>query len=251
MKPIIGITTNYLPSSDILRKQLDTGAKGQDFSLLSQDYVRSVVQGGGIPVIIPEYDDFDYLSALLKNLDGILISGGNDIDPKRYGQRPSQKMGTHYPVRDDVEFFITNYAINNKMPILGICRGFQVINVACGGTLYEDLPSAGFLDHALNYSERYLPVHSVFIEEKSKFYNVHGVDKLMVNSLHHQGVKDLGEGLVSTAVSEDGLCEAFESKDSDLIMGVQWHPEMMSSYYDEFIKIFSKFSEICIQKKSL
>ncbi len=249
MKPLIGITTNYIPANNYLREKVHMGAKRQEFSALSDDYVRSVVNAGGIPVMIPQHADFEYLAVLLDRLDGVLLSGGDDIDPLRYSDRSSGKTVTSHPVRDDVEFFIAKHIIENKKPVLGICRGFQLLNVALGGTLHEDLKEAGFMDHSLTYSERYMPVHSIFIEEKSRFFDVHGVSKLMVNSLHHQGVKDLGEGLISVANSEDGLCEAFELPNDDYLMAVQWHPEMMSYKYDEFLKIFKKFVEVCNNHK--
>ncbi len=249
MRPLIGITTNYVPSNTVLRDRIHLGAKAQAFSALSEDYVRSIIYAGGTPILIPQYADNEYLENLLPYLDGILLSGGNDINPLTYKERSNGKSGTNDPIRDDVELYIAKYIIQNKKPVLGICRGFQLLNVALGGTLHEDLMEAGFMEHSLTYSERYIPVHSVFINKNTNFFNIHGVEKLMVNSLHHQGVDKLGENLISAATSEDGVCEAFELEHEDYLMAVQWHPEMMSYKFDEFYKIFERFIDICNKYK--
>lgn len=210
MRPIIGITAGF------------TYMEEKHF--LTDFYVQAVENLGGIPMILPSVGT-SLVSRVYDLVDGIIFSGGSDIDPGYYGQNPLKGLGEIIPKRDKFELFLAKQALGGTKPTLGICRGLQLLCVAAGGQIYQDLEEITNNDHNQK-APKWYPYHEVKIEKESKLYNILEKNRIKVNSFHHQGVKESGIGLKAVAFSEDGLIEAVESSCPDkLIIGVQWHPE--------------------------
>lgn len=191
---------------------------------LSDYYVRAVSEAGGTPILIPTVDP-RRAQSYYERVDGLLLSGGVDLDPFYFGEEPLAGLGEITPRRDALELSLTRLALEGNKPLLAICRGLQVLNAAAGGTLHQDLKGVtGFL-HSQN-APRWYPTHQVDIEEKSRLYQIIGEKSLRVNSFHHQGINKLAPSLTAVAWSRDGLVEAAEAAEpSRHIIGVQWHPE--------------------------
>ena len=243
MKKIIGISVNSL--RELSQKDVgQIGAEGQDWQLVAADYIRAIERNGGLPILIPNIKSIEDMSLILDKVDGLLLSGGHDVNPRSYKERNSGKAGNFDNLRDHQEIFMTEYALERDLPILGICRGLQILNVTLGGSIHQDLPSAGFPAHSLNNSLRNEPSHSLKIFENSPLYEIFKRDEIWTNSYHHQGINELGRGLKVAALSEEGLVEAAYLEDKKFVLGVQWHPEMM---YDneEMNMIFKNFIEAC------
>lgn len=241
--PLIGMTSNTL--RDIQETvSMGLGVPGQSWQLLAEDYIRMIERVGGIPVILPVIEEPEKALPLWKKLDGILITGGNDVNPLLYNERIGKKTGHIDNSRDRCEMALAKFGVENNIPILGICRGLQILNVSLGGTLYEDLPSSGFELHTILTNQRNEGTHYVKIEKNSPLSQIVGSDDLLVNSFHHQAVRDLAPALKKMAVSEDGVIEAAYMTEASFIMAFQWHPEMM---YDNEVqqKIGKAFVETC------
>lgn len=243
MKPIIGITCNFDVdgSAGVLTH---FGLPGQDFHMLADEYIRAVEKAGGIPVMIPIYGDFETAKQLVDRVDAVLISGGNDVDPTLYGEFVQKEVGTLVPERDAQDIAITRYVVEKtNKPLLGICRGIQILNVAMGGTLFQDLGKAGHCDHFVGCSPITHPVHQVDLAEGSLLAQIIGDSKLAVNSYHHQAVKDVAPKMVAGAkAAADGTVEAIELPGERMVLGVQWHPEMLYTCPINQ-KIFARFVE--------
>lgn len=249
MKPIIGITASF-SNNDRVQHEQGLGMIGQHWHMLADDCVNSVINAGGIPYIIPVVDDLDVLKGILDNLDGLFVSGGNDINPLLYGKRADMKLGEVSFRRDYSEAFAVKYMVEErKKPYFGVCRGFQILNVALGGSLYMDLPTSKFENHSLGMYEREEPSHTVKLEKDSILYDIFKEEEIYVNSLHHQGVENIGRNLKATAKSEDDLCEAVESTGDNFVLAVQWHPEMMAIKYDIQQEVITRFVEECKKNK--
>lgn len=248
MKPLIGITSNF--SSDGMEYvKLGLGAIGQEWSLIANDYSDAIIRSGGIPVVIPISEDETYIKDIAEKIDGLLLSGGGDIDPLLSGQRADAMTGRVSYQRDNQELLLLDYIYKNtKKPILGICRGLQLINVYFKGDLILDLPSAGYLTHSISNNERYNPIHHIEIYEDTLLKEIIGNKKTYVNTIHHQAIRELGEGLKVSAISEDNVIEAIEWKYSKerFILGTQWHPEMTSIIDNNHKKIFDYFINTAI-----
>ena len=243
MKAIIGISINSL--RDISQNDVgQIGVEGQDWQLVASDYIRAVERNGGVPILIPNVKSIEDMSLVLDKIDGLLLSGGHDVNPRTYKERNSGKAGNFDNIRDHQEIFMTEYALEKDIPILGICRGLQVLNITLGGTIHQDLPSAGFFAHSMSNSLRNEPSHSLKILEDSPLYEIFKRDEIWTNSYHHQGINELGKGLKVAALSEEGLIESVYLDGKKFALGVQWHPEMM---YDneEMNLIFKKFINAC------
>ena len=247
MKPVIGICVNY-SADDSIGTKTKIGLPGQDWQVIASDYVRAVEMAGGCPVIIPIVSDVDTIFDFIKTLDGIIFTGGSDLDPKLYGELPSDKLGDIQPIRDGHEIVLCKKVINEtELPVLGVCRGLQLINIALGGTLYQDLSSQridGF-NHRLSNYPKYYQSHNVVIEKGSKLNSIFDKEIIGVNSFHHQAIKELGKGLVATMKAEGGLIEGFESIDDRFVVAVQWHPEMMIDKDNSYLIYFEKFVQTC------
>lgn len=215
---LIGITTGLITPRD-----------GQPAVSLKAAYTQAVLDAGGAPVVLAPPLAGDSLDYALSRLDGLVITGGPDVDPARYGQQPNGTLMEHVSsARDDLELAAARYAIERGLPLLAICRGMQVLNVAMGGTLIQDIPSqvTQALSHAVPES-REEPVHVVAVSEGSCLASVVSASALRVNSRHHQSVDALGTGLVATAWAPDGVIEAAEIPGQP-VLAVQWHPEDMT-----------------------
>lgn len=208
--PVIGITGNY----------------GDQTCKLAEGYYKSVIKSGGIPIIIPPFAGTDLIINILKCIDGLILSGGGDFDPRYAGEEPDPKLGEVNAERDLPELFITRLAYNRQIPILGICRGIQTLAMALDGKVKQDITDVATINHSQN-EERSVATHQVNIEEDSILYKLYEKKQLAVNSFHHQAVSDCGERFRVTATSEDGIIEAMESREFKPIMGVQWHPECL------------------------
>ena len=192
---------------------------------IERAYTAAIVQAGGIPLYLPMLDPLQ-ADAVASVLDGILLTGGGDVDPTWYGRQPSPNLGKVDAEQDSWEMALVRAGLAHNLPMLGICRGAQVMNVALGGTLVQHLPDITPLEHC-DKDRCSAPVHDVVVAGSSRLRTILGVDVLGVNSLHHQAVEHLGDGLVPVAWAEDGTLEALESSGPQRMVGVQWHPELM------------------------
>lgn len=217
--PIIGIVPTYKP---------------QDKSLeLPERYVRAVAAAGAAPIVLPFSSDVAIYETLLPNLDGFLLSGGQDIDPVRYGEAITfGKAEEISPDREEVEYLILSFARQYDVPVLGICRGMQMINVAFGGTLWQDLGREAEREGHWQTEDYATPTHRVALDPASKLGGILGVESAFVNSMHHQGIRTLAPGLRAAARGEDELIEAVEAPGCAFMIGVQWHPEFFASRAD-------------------
>ena len=208
-RPTIGITTQSLQAIDGIPAALPASV------VMNQRYYEAVAAAGAAPVLIPLLDDVDALRATYEACAGIMIPGGVDMDPGTYGETPHERLGRVDPARDRVELQLTRWAIEDRKPLLGLCRGLQVINVATGGTLYQDIDAQleGAIRHdyfpTFGFDRDYVS-HDVAVAPASRLRSLVDIDQLPVNSMHHQGVKRLGAGLVACAHAADGLIEAVE-----------------------------------------
>ena len=207
-------------------------------------YVCSIEQAGGTPIVLPYCETDSVLDDFVRLCDGFCFAGGSDIDPARYGEVKKETCGDIIEPRDDFDFRAFEKILKTGKPILGICRGAQLINVALGGTLYQDIPSE--INTAINHRQTEadeVATHEVHIAEDSPLYKILGQTRIGVNSFHHQGAKKLGDGLISIAHSEDGVYEAYYLPSHRYLLAIQWHPERL---YDEFSgKIFKDFVSKC------
>lgn len=246
MKPLIGICANYL-SDDSAGLAAGIGAKNQEWQMLADDYIVAIERAGGVPVILPITSDIETLTPLLEKLDGILFSGGSDIDPNLYGEYPKFGLGYIEPRRDMHELKLAEKVLMEMdIPVLGICRGMQLLTVATGGKLYQDLASQKpeGINHSVPKAIRHHSFHPVQIESGSIFNSIFLSEELKVNSFHHQAVKELGQGFKSTMTAPDGIIEGMEWEDqSRFVIAVQWHPEMMEGRVDTVRPIFTAFVE--------
>jgi putative glutamine amidotransferase len=225
IRPLIGVTTQSLHAIDGIPEGLPNSV------VMNQRYYHAVASAGAAPVLIPLLDDLDTLRAIYERVDGILIPGGVDVDPAAFGESAHERLGRIDPARDRVEIQLVKWAVEDGKPVLGLCRGLQVINVALGGTLYQDLdaefPNAIKHDYfpTYGYSRDHL-AHEVTVEPGSRMRHALTSSAVPVNSMHHQGIKALASSLAASAIAPDGLIEAAESTTDSYLVGVQWHPEV-------------------------
>jgi putative glutamine amidotransferase len=226
LPPIIGITATLKEDADAVAER----PLGR-FVRADLDYVEGVTGAGGVPVVLPPTGNEGAAESVLHSLDGLLLSGGSDLDPGYYGEEPLPELGITLPERDAFEMALVGQALRRGMPVFGICRGMQVLNVALGGTLYQDLPSQWERDVLKHRQDtpKWQPTHEVKVTDGSYMAEVMGREMVKVNSYHHQGVKDLAQGLVATGYSSDGVVEAVEAENLSerWLLGVQWHAEAM------------------------
>ncbi len=225
-RPVIGVTTQTLHSIDGIPAGLPQSV------VMNQRYYVAVAQTGAAPILIPLLDDEpEALRAAYDVCDGILIPGGVDVDPNYFGEVPHPKLGRTDPARDRTEMELARWSVEDGKPLLGLCRGLQVLNVALGGTLYQDLeeqyPDSIKHDYFPNYGfERDHLAHEVTLTQGSRLRHLMELESIKVNSMHHQGIKTLAPALTASAIAPDGLVEAAEVAGHHFCVGVQWHPEV-------------------------
>jgi putative glutamine amidotransferase len=233
MKPLIGITTYQ-----------SANAYGYPIVALMQSYVQAIRQAGGVPVLIPSLIAEDGWDTAYARLDGILFSGGGDIGLEHAPGEPHPRIDEVDSARDSVELKMVRAAVSDGKPFLGICRGCQVMNVALGGTLYTHIPDQlpNALDHSYPGNMRTVLVHEVKLEEGTQAGEIFGEPILKVNSLHHQGLKEIAPLLRAAGYAPDGLVEAVELPDHPFAIAVQWHPEWLTDQAPTR-NLFRKFVE--------
>ena len=243
--PIIGIST--IDDHDA------AGMHAPRFSL-NQSYAKAVEAAGGIPVLIPQIEEAESLRRIYEMLDGILLPGGLDIHPKYYGQEPHPALDPTDLGLDFVETTIIPWALEDDMPVMGICRGEQVLNVVMGGTLIQDIYTqySTTIDHRESFKRRIRDflAHDIAIDPDSRLRTLAGEDRIWVNTSHHQAIKRVAPGLRATAWSPDDLVEAVESPDHFFVVAVQWHPEEMVKKHEWALRLFRAFVEAAAQRRA-
>ena len=235
MRPIIGITCDL-----DLGIGRETRAPGRRAHVLYDDYVQAVLAAGGLPLLLPAVRCEEDRTAYAQQLHGLLIPGSPaDVDPACYGEEPHQRLGPVNPLRTDCEIQLVRLALAHELPVFGICGGAQVLNVALGGALYQDIPSQ--VPKAYKHSGSPAPAHAVDIVPDTRLAAILGIAEMRVNSLHHQAVKVPGQGMVVSASARDGVVEAVEISGRPFVIGVQWHPEQLFVKDEAARRLFSAF----------
>lgn len=233
MKPIIGITAS-----------LDNGKMTVDRT--NSD---AIFRAGGVPLVLPYTVDENEIEQLVDRIDGLLLTGGGDIDPTLFGEEPLPGLGSICPERDTLEMALIRRMLDNDKPIFGICRGCQILNIAAGGDMYQDLYTQR--DALLQHSQkapRWHASHTLRIEEGSLLHQIVGESTYKVNSFHHQAVRKLAPGFAHSAATKDGVTEAFESQQHRFVLGVQWHPECTTGVDPISQRLFAAFVGECKRK---
>ncbi|MBW3628470.1 MAG: gamma-glutamyl-gamma-aminobutyrate hydrolase family protein [Gemmatimonadetes bacterium] len=216
MRPLIATTTTSYEDPNYRTPQI----------MLGSPYIAALEAMGGTPLLVTPAHDEESIGRLIDLADGLVLTGGEDVDPAYYGQEPHTNLASVNRARDRMEMLAVERAIERGMPVLAICRGLQLLNVALGGTLFQDLPSQraeGIIhEQSAPITERW---HSARIAEESQLAQIFGATDLFINSFHHQGINRLAEPLRPVAWAEDGLIEGVEGRDHPWMIGVQWHPE--------------------------
>lgn len=234
MKPVIGVTT------DSERKN------GYYYQRLNEWNLKSISDNGGIPFMFQITSDDEIIEKYLEMVDGILFTGGNDVNPQYYGEDPIKEIGVLDCERDAFELKLYRKAVEKDIPILGICRGSQIMNVASGGKLYQDVYTQknGTNSHSYEFFGAF-EYHNVDIITDSKLFEILKVSELKTNSYHHQSIKEPAKGYKPTAFAKDGIIECIESENLTFAVGIQWHPEVMYNKLPIFANIFKTFIKYC------
>ena len=237
MRPLIGIACH----ADFRQES------GRPIYCNNRTYSQAIEQAGGIPLLIPFLQNVTALETLLARLDGVLLSGGVDIEPERYHEEPHPKLRRTSPELDEFELTLAHMALQEDMPVLGVCRGMQLLNVALGGTLYQDLGAlySASMEHCHQELPRNTISHSVFVEAGSRMEKVLGTRRFGVNSLHHQAIKMPGKGVHITGRAEDGVAELMEVPSYRFVMATQCHPEEIYMKENACANLFSAFVQAC------
>lgn len=231
-KPIIGITSGLTAEKRIT---------------VSHENVLAITEAGGLPFVLPNLWDEAFIRETAKVLDGLLLTGGGDVDPAYFGEEPHPNLGSITPERDFYEIALIQEMLLMNKPVLGICRGCQILNVAAGGDMYQDIYAQH--DTPLLQHHQQAPFwhssHFIEVREHSHLYSIVKNYRYKVNSFHHQSVRNLGEGFTVCAMSSDGITEAFESTQHRFVIGVQWHPEYLREDVHS-ARLFQAFVEACV-----
>jgi putative glutamine amidotransferase len=243
VRPIIGITCDL-----DLGTGRETRAPGRRAHVLYDDYVQAVLAAGGLPILLPAVRCEEGRAAYAQQLHGLLIPGSPaDVDPACYGEEPHQRLGPVNPRRTDFEIQLVRLALAHELPVFGICGGAQVLNVALGGSLYQDIPSQ--VSKAYKHSGSPERVHTIDIVPDTRLAAILGMLEMRVNSLHHQAVKVPGQGMVVSASARDGVIEAVELSGRPFVLGVQWHPEQLFSEDEAAQRLFSAFVQVAAARQ--
>lgn len=233
MGPVIGLTTQY--EYLVNRKLIQ----------VNNTYVDAIIESGGTPIVLPIVTDEDKIDNYLDLVDGLIFTGGGDISPLYFGEEPIKEIGSICLDRDKMELELFKRAYERGIPVFGICRGLQLINVALKGTIYQDIFVQLPYSIAHVCGDVHQGFHTINILKDSILYKAFGKEKLVVNSQHHQSIKDVGDNLRVTSTTVDGIIESIESTNDKFVLGVQFHPESMIYNDREFIKIFNYFIDRC------
>jgi putative glutamine amidotransferase len=243
MRPLVGVPAQTLQAIDGIPPELPHSW------VMNHRYFTALAGVGAAPVMVPLLArDLDALRGIYDSLDGVFLAGGVDLDPSSYHEPRESLCGRTDLDRDGVEIVLTQWARADGKPVFGVCRGLQIINVAAGGSLYQDCE--GFYPESIKhdyfptagYARDYL-AHSVRMERGTRLHEIYDADEVQVNSMHHQGLKQIADGLVATCVAPDGLIEALETTGSAFCLGVQWHPEMLVDSDPATRRLFRAFVE--------
>ncbi len=219
MKPIVGISTSY-----------DNDEKAH---LLRDHYILAILKAGGVPIMLPAVAEYDIIQSYTKICDALVLSGGGDAHPSHWGELPDKQLGEVNPVRDAFEIELVRNIMKIQKPVLGICRGCQMVNIAFGGSIIQNL--GGNFMHQQKAPRNYA-FHQVFIQKHSKLAAILKTEEIKVNSFHHQAVKVPGPGMKISACASDGTIEAIEfSGGNQFAVGIQWHPECLEDVYTDYI----------------
>lgn len=217
--------------------------------IMGQTYIRVLTSCGAVPWLIPLVaDDEATMAEIYDRLDGVFLTGGVDVDPSYYGEQKHELCGRTDMPRDDTEIWLVRRAKAEGKPVLGVCRGFQVMNVACGGSLFQDVseqhPNAikhdYFPGQKNQYARSYL-AHEAQVDSNTTLHDLLRHAQVPINSMHHQGIKQLAPGLRATAYASDGLIEAIETNNGGFYLGVQWHPEELAATDAGMRRLFEEF----------
>ncbi|KGX92962.1 glutamine amidotransferase [Pontibacillus halophilus JSM 076056 = DSM 19796] len=224
---------------------------GYKRAYVNDDYIQSVLRAGGIPFILPVLESEEAVRKQAEAMDGLILSGGQDVNPLLYGEDPKPKQGVPFPERDRSEALLVEEMLRQGKPIFAICRGLQLLNVAQGGSLHQDLSyvSEDVVKHD-QYGKPSMETHRIFTEPDSYMEHTFGSETL-TNSFHHQAIKSVAPGYRATAFASDGTIEAIELVNGNpFVIGVQWHAEMMSLNHERMQRLFNDFVEASLTRKA-
>jgi putative glutamine amidotransferase len=208
-----------------------TVGENPERAFVNAAYLRAIQAAGGVPLPMPPQLDAPARKEILRHVHGVLLTGGGDVDPARFGEDPHPTTSLVSAARDSLEIDLTHWAVDTRVPLLAVCRGLQVLNVALGGSLYQDIPSepGSPIDHSQSGKARHIPVHRVKVRDGSRLAEILGAVEVDVNSFHHQAIKRLGQRLADVAWAPDSIIEGVELVDGgQFVVGVQWHPEELA-----------------------
>lgn len=234
-KPVIGVMPQYSEKDMRL--------------MIVSDFFDAVAQAGGIPVLLPLFSHIEDVKESLERFDGFLYPGGSDINPLLFGEDARPECGGILPARDSFELDLLPAILRSGKPVFGVCRGIQVMNVALGGTLYQDIATQDVtaqtkIGHYQKAGDAVL-THSVYVKKGTLLYDIVGKERLLVNSFHHQACRRLGEGIILNAAAKDGVVEAISLEDHRFFLGVQWHPEHLYNVSEDMKKLWNAFVASC------
>ena len=240
MSPVIGMTMDFSPVTD--KRPF---GKGDDLYYQNAAYVRHLENAPCVPMLLPTLNDFDRIVKMVAAVDGILLTGGDDVLPESYGEETMNPNWRIDGPRTYFEVRLIREALHQDKPIYGICRGCQMLNVALGGNMYQDIPTQ--VESAIEHFSPNKPhweTHKVTVSPDSLLYSILGKQRVKVNTSHHQAIKDVVADLRVAATADDGIIEAVEMPNKKFVLGVQWHPEVMDDDPLQ-LKILKKFVETC------
>ena len=234
MRPLIGVTA-YMELN-------------QSRYMVSRANMQSIYEAGGMPVLLPYVTDEQELKQIVNRVDGLYLTGGDDIDPTLFGEEPHPKLGTIIPERDRAEVVLTKKMLEKDKPILAVCRGSQILNIAAGGDMYQDIYTQidkPLLQHA-QYAPREHGSHFVYVTKGSLLHGISEQEVFRINSIHHQANRNVPSTYRVSGKASDGIIEALESRSHRFVLGLQWHPESMAVAGDVISKkVYSQFVEAC------